>query len=71
VLRIVEGSSVLRSGRLGSTGVVWIAIAFRPARVAAREGHPFFGYFLFSTVFFPAAPRVAYKVSDRATADVA
>jgi hypothetical protein len=71
VLRIVEGSSVLRSGRLGSTGVVWIAIAFWPARVAARKGHSLFGYFLFSIVFFPAALLVAYMVSDRATADVA
>ena len=33
--------------------VVWIAIAFWPARVAARKGHSFFLYFLFSLVFFP------------------
>ena len=45
--------------------VVWIAIAFWPARVAARKGHSFFGYFLFSLVFFPAALIVAYMVSDR------
>jgi hypothetical protein len=51
--------------------VVWIAIAFWPARVAARKGHSLFGYFLFSIVFFPAALLVAYMVSDRATADVA
>jgi hypothetical protein len=41
--------------------VVWIAIAFWPARVAARKGHSFFGYFLFSLVFsdksnYTAAP---------------
>ena len=45
--------------------VVWIAIAFWPARVAARKGHSFFGYFVFSLVFFPAALLVAYLVSDR------
>jgi hypothetical protein len=51
--------------------VVWIAIAFWPARVAARKGHSFFGYFVFSLVFFPAALIVAYMVSDRTTAAVA
>jgi hypothetical protein len=45
--------------------MVWIAIAFWPARVAARKGHSFFGYFLFSLVFFPAALIVAYVVSDK------
>ena len=35
--------------------LIWIAIAFWPARVAARKGHSFFGYFLFSLLFFPAA----------------
>jgi hypothetical protein len=45
--------------------VVWIAIAFWPARVAARKGHSFFGYFIFSLIFFPAALLVAYMVSDR------
>jgi hypothetical protein len=44
---------------------IWIAIAFWPARVAARKGHSFFGYFLFSLIFFPAALIVAYMVSDR------
>jgi hypothetical protein len=44
---------------------VWIAIAFWPARVAARKGHSFFGYFIFSLIFFPAALIVAYMVSDR------
>ena len=44
--------------------VIWIALAFWPARVAARKGHSFFGYFLFSIVFFPAALIVAYMVSD-------
>jgi hypothetical protein len=45
--------------------LVWIVLAFWPARVAARKGHSFFGYFLFSIVFFPAALIVAYMVSDR------
>ena len=44
---------------------VWIAIAFWPARVAARKGHSFFGFFIFSLVFFPAALIVAYMVHDR------
>lgn len=51
--------------------LVWIAIAFWPARVAARKGHSFFGYFLFSLVFFPAALIVAYVVGDRTSAVVA
>jgi hypothetical protein len=45
--------------------VIWIAIAFWPARVAARKGHSFFGYFIFSLIFFPAALIVAYMVQDR------
>ena len=45
--------------------IIWIAIAFWPARVAARKGHSFFGFFLFSLVFFPAALIVPYMVSDR------
>ena len=45
--------------------IIWVAIAFWPARVAARKGHSFFLYFLFSLVFFPAALIVAYLVRDR------
>ena len=48
--------------------IIWIAIAFWPARVAARKGHSFFLYFLFSLVFFPAALIVAYLVRDRTAA---
>ena len=51
--------------------VVWIAIAFWPARVAARKGHSFFGYFVFSLIFFPAALLVAYMVSDRTASALA
>ena len=46
---------------------VWIMIAFWPARVAARKGHSFFGNFVFSLVFFPAALIVAYMVSDKSS----
>jgi hypothetical protein len=35
------------------------------ARFAARKGHSFILYFLFSLLFFPAAPIVAYLVSDK------
>jgi hypothetical protein len=45
--------------------IVWILIAFWPARVAARKGHSFFLFFLFSLVFFPLALLVAYMVGDR------
>ena len=48
--------------------VIWIALAFWPARVAGRKGHSFFGYFVFSLIFFPAALIVAYVVKDRAVA---
>ena len=44
---------------------VWIAIAFWPARVAARKGHSFIGYFILSLVFFPLALVLAYVVADR------
>lgn len=44
--------------------IIWIAIAFWPARVAARKGHSFFLFFLFS-LFFPLALLVAYLVGDR------
>jgi uncharacterized membrane protein SirB2 len=45
--------------------IIWIAIAFWPARVAARKGHSFIGYFLLSLVFFPLALIMAYVVQDR------
>ena len=44
---------------------IWVAIAFWPARVAARKGHSFLGYFIFSLIFFPAALIVAYVGDDR------
>ena len=45
--------------------VIWIAIAFWPARVAGRKGHSFIGYFVFVVFLFPAALIVAYLVPDR------
>ena len=45
--------------------IIWIAIAFWPARVAGRKGHSFVLYFIFSLFFFPAALIVAYLVKDR------
>ena len=45
--------------------IVWVAIAFLPARVAGRKGHSFLGYFIFSLFFFPAALITAYVVQDR------
>ena len=46
--------------------VIWVAIAFWPARVARRKGHSFIGYFIFSLIFFPVALVTAYLVGDRA-----
>lgn len=45
--------------------VVWVLIAFWPARVAGRKGHSFIGFFIFSLFFFPAAIITAYLVADR------
>ena len=45
--------------------IVWVAIAFWPARVAARKGHSFLLFFLYILVFFHAALIVAYLVRDR------
>jgi hypothetical protein len=44
---------------------IWVALAFWPARVAARKGHSFFGYFVLSLFFFPLALIAAYMVHDR------
>jgi hypothetical protein len=45
--------------------IIWIAIAFWPARVAHRKGHSFIGFFLLSILFFPLALIMAYAVRDR------
>ena len=45
--------------------VIWVALAFWPARVAERKGHSFIGYFFLSLFFFPLALLIAYMVHDR------
>jgi uncharacterized membrane protein YhdT len=45
--------------------IVWVLIAFWPARVARRKGHSFILYFIFSLIFFPLALLTAYLVRDR------
>jgi hypothetical protein len=45
--------------------MIWIAIAFWPARVASRKGHSFIGYFLLSLLFFPLALILAYMSTNR------
>ena len=50
--------------------VIWIALAFWPARVAGRKGHSFVGYFVLSLFFFPLALILAYVVADRRGLDV-
>ena len=47
--------------------IIWVAIAFWPARVARRKGHSFILYFIFSLIFFPLALLTAYLVRDRTT----
>jgi uncharacterized membrane protein SirB2 len=54
---------------LGIIGlIIWIAIAFWPARVAERKGHSFIGYFLLSLLCFPLSLIMAYAVEDRSRA---
>lgn len=51
---------------LGIVGlIIWVALAFWPARVAGRKGHSFVGYFILSLFFFPLALVMAYVVKDR------
>lgn len=45
--------------------IIWVAIAFWPARVAARKGHSFIGYFILSLFFFPLSLILAYVAKDR------
>jgi len=46
--------------------IIWISLAFWPARVAARKGHSFLGFFIFSLFLWPIALIAAYVVRDRA-----
>ena len=45
--------------------IIWILIAFWPARVASRKGHSWLGYFILSLFFFPLSLIMAYVVQDR------
>jgi hypothetical protein len=45
--------------------IIWVAIAFWPARVAARKGHSFILFFIFSLFLWPVALIVAYVVQPR------
>jgi hypothetical protein len=45
--------------------VIWVALAFWPARVADRKGHSFLGFFLLSLFFWPLSLILAYVVQDR------
>jgi hypothetical protein len=45
--------------------VIWVCLAFWPARVAGRKGHSFLGYFILSVFAFPLALILAYAVEDR------
>jgi hypothetical protein len=45
--------------------IIWIALAFWPARVAGRKGHSFIGFLILSLFFWPLALILAYAVSDR------
>jgi hypothetical protein len=46
---------------------IWVALAFWPARVAARKGHSFFGYFTLQPDLLPRGTdrRVHGLRSDR------
>jgi small-conductance mechanosensitive channel len=45
--------------------IIWISLAFWPARVAARKGHSFFWFFILSLFSFLIALIVAYVISDK------
>lgn len=46
--------------------LIWLAIAFWPARVAGRKGHSFLGFFILSLFFFPLSLLIAYLISPAA-----
>jgi hypothetical protein len=51
--------------------IIWVALAFWPARVAGRKGHSFLGFFVLSLFFWPLSLILAYLVEDRAQVVVA
>jgi hypothetical protein len=50
--------------------IIWIALAFWPARVAGRKGHSFIGFFILSLFFWPLSLILAYVVPDRRATSV-
>jgi hypothetical protein len=63
---VISATSNLAWSGIGLLGlIVWILIAFWPARVARRKGHSFVGFFLLSLLFFPLSLIMAYVVKDR------
>jgi hypothetical protein len=45
--------------------MIWVAIAFWPAKVASRKGFSFIGFFLLSLLFWPLTLIWAYMLKDR------
>ena len=45
--------------------MIWIALAFWPAKVASRKGFSFIGFFLLSLLCWPVALIWAYLLKDR------
>lgn len=64
-----QGDNMWFGGIIGL--IIWIVIAFWPARVAGRKGHSFIGFFLLSLLFFPLALIMAYVVRDRGALSLA
>ena len=64
---VANASRVSRWGTIGAIVflIIWILIAFWPARVASSKGHSFLLYFILSLFFFPLALILAYVVGDR------
>ncbi len=63
---MISATSTLAWTGIGLLGlIIWVLIAFWPARVASRKGHSFIGFFLLSLLFFPLSLITAYVVKDR------
>lgn len=45
--------------------IIWVLIAFWPARVASRKGRSFIGYFILSLIFFFLALILAYALPPK------
>ena len=51
--------------------IIWIALAFWPARVASRKGYSWLLFFIFSLFLFFIALIVAYVMPDKVAEEVA